>query len=87
MTELSEIRQIIKDAKSIMLTEDHMDTDGVTVPELSWILFLKVFDYHERKRVSLIKGYAGILPPEIQWSSWAADEFTGLTGTDLIKFL
>jgi type I restriction enzyme M protein len=87
MTEVSKIQEVIKNAKSIMYTEEGMHNDGVTVPEISWILFLKVFDYHERKRVSLIKGYAGILPPEIQWSSWAADEFTGLTGTDLIKFL
>jgi type I restriction enzyme M protein len=87
MTELSEIRQIIKDAKSIMLTEDHMDTDGVTVPELSWILFLKVFDYHEKQRASLIKGYKTILPAEIQWKSWAGDRFKGLTGENLIKFV
>ena len=87
MTEVSEIKQIFKDAKTIMSTDDDMHNDGTYVPEISWILFLKVFDYHERKRISLIKGYKSILPEEIQWKSWAADRFTGLSGGDLLQFI
>ncbi len=87
MTEVSEIREKIKEAKSIMSTIDHMDNDGVTVPELSWLLFLKVFDYHEKQRVSLIKNYKTILPEECRWDSWAGDQFKGYTGKELEKFV
>jgi type I restriction enzyme M protein len=87
MTEVSEIKQILKDAKTIMSTNDDMHNDGTYVPEISWILFLKVFDYHERQRISLIKGYKTIFPEEIQWKSWAADRFKGYSGRDLEKFM
>ncbi len=87
MTEVSEIREKIKEAKTIMSKTDLMDNDGVAVPELSWILFLKVFDYHEKQRVALIKGYKTILPEECQWDSWAADQFKGYSGKDLERFV
>ena len=87
MTEVSEIREKIKEAKTIMSKTDLMDNDGVAVPELSWILFLKVFDYHEKQRVALIKGYKTILPDECQWDSWAADQFKGYSGKDLERFV
>jgi type I restriction enzyme M protein len=87
MTEVSEIREKIKEAKTIMSTVDHMDNDGVTVPELSWLLFLKVFDYHEKQRIALVKGYKSILPDVCQWSSWAGDKFKGYTGRELEKFV
>ena len=87
MTEVSEIREKIKETKSIMSKIDHMDKDSVTVPELSWLLFLKVFDYHEKQRVALIKNYKTILPEECQWDSWAGDQFKGYTGKELELFV
>ena len=87
MTEIPKIREIIKEAKNIMSVIDHMDTDGATVPEISWLLFLKVFDYHEKQRTSLIKGYKTILPEECQWDKWAGDKYKGYTSTDLLKFV
>jgi type I restriction enzyme M protein len=87
MTEVSEIREKIKEAKAIMATIDHLDNDGVTVPELSWLLFLKVFDYHEKQRIALVKNYKTIIPEECQWDSWAADKFKGYSGKDLETFV
>ena len=87
MNEVKKCSEKIKETKTIISVIDHMDTDGVTVPEISWLLFLKVFDYHEKQRKSLIKGYKTILPEECQWEKWAGDKFKGYTGTDLLKFV
>ena len=47
MTDIQKIREAIKEAKSIMGEYQKMETEYETVPEITWILFLNVFEYFE----------------------------------------
>jgi len=77
----------IKSARDLMRKDAGLNTDVDRIPQLAWMLFLKCFDDFEAKRVAIDKNYKEAIQKPYRWKDWAADEFKGLTGPDLIKFV
>ena len=66
----------IKSIQDIMRKDDGVDGDAQRLGQLTWMLFLKVFDQRERgwedDAKDQRKKYASPLPDEFRWRNWAA---------------
>ncbi len=63
-----------------------VDGDAQRISQLSWMLFLKIFDDKEKEYELLVKGYRSPMPDRLRWRNWAADP-EGITGDTLLKFI
>lgn len=66
----------IKSIQDIMRKDDGVDGDAQRLGQLTWMLFLKVFDQREQEWEDDAKNerrtYTSPLPEEFRWRSWAA---------------
>jgi len=66
----------IKSIQDIMRKDDGVDGDAQRIGQLSWMLFLKVFDQREEEWEDDAKDrgrlYKSPLPKECRWRNWAA---------------
>ncbi|WP_371322459.1 N-6 DNA methylase [Dechloromonas sp. ZY10] len=66
----------IKSIQDIMRKDDGVDGDAQRLGQLTWMLFLKVFDQREREweddAKDQGKSYTSPLPDEFRWRNWAA---------------
>lgn len=66
----------IKSIQDIMRKDDGVDGDAQRLGQLTWMLFLKVFDQREREweddAKDQGKSYASPFPEEFRWRNWAA---------------
>lgn len=63
--------------------------DAQRIEQLSWLLFLKVYDAQETNWEIMEDDYISIIPEALRWRNWAVDEKDGeaLTGQGLLDFL
>ena len=77
---------IIKSIQDIMRQDSGVDGDAQRISQLTWLLFLNVFDALEEE-IELTRGnYRSPIPENMRWRNWAADP-EGLTGDDLLDFV
>jgi type I restriction enzyme M protein len=76
---------IIKQIRNIMREDSGLDGDAQRIPQLVWLLFLKIYDDKERQNEVLISGYKPFISPEFQWRNWAGNQL--LTGDELLEFV
>jgi len=76
----------IKTIQDIMRKDAGVDGDAQRISQLSWMLFLKIFDDKEREYELFQKGYTSPMPDRLRWRNWAADP-EGITGESLMKFI
>lgn len=85
------LSSLIKSSRDIMRKDAGLNGDLDRLPQLSWILFLKCYDDLEKRREEDAKAsrrkYKPVIPSPYRWRDWAADDDTGATGEDLIKFV
>lgn len=62
----------IKSIQDIMRKDDGVDGDAQRLGQLTWMLFLKVFDQREEEWEDDNTGYQSPLPEELRWRNWAA---------------
>lgn len=62
----------IKSIQDIMRKDDGVDGDAQRLGQLTWMLFLKVFDQREEEWEDDNKKYKSPLPPRLRWRNWAA---------------
>jgi type I restriction enzyme M protein len=64
-----------------------VDGDAQRLGQMSWLLFLKVFDAQEDE-LEIVQGsnYREPIPVEFLWRNWAADN-EGITGDELLEFV
>jgi type I restriction enzyme M protein len=66
----------IKSIQDIMRKDDGVDGDAQRIGQLSWMLFLKIFDQSEDEWAADARdqgrGYRSALPEDYRWRSWAA---------------
>lgn len=62
----------IKSIQDIMRKDDGVDGDAQRIGQLSWMLFLKVFDQREEEWEDDNPAYESPLPPRFRWRNWAA---------------
>jgi len=63
-----------------------VDGDAQRLGQLSWMLFLKIFDAQEEELEFEQDNYQSPIPEKYLWRNWAADS-QGLTGDDLLEFI
>lgn len=62
----------IKSIQDIMRKDDGVDGDAQRLGQLTWMLFLKVFDQREEEWEDSNPSYKSPLPEECRWRNWAA---------------
>lgn len=80
------ISTVIKSIQDIMRKDDGVDGDAQRLGQLSWLLFLKIFDAQEEDIEFEQSNYRSPIPEEYLWRNWAADK-QGITGEELLDFV
>jgi len=75
----------IKSVRNIMRKDAGVDGDAQRLSQLSWMIFLKVFDVKEEDW-SLEDDYEPVIPLGLRWRDWASDP-EGITGDELLNFI
>lgn len=76
----------IKSIQDIMRKDVGVDGDAQRIGQLTWMIFLKIFDDREQEWELNEKRYRSPIPEELRWRNWAADA-EGLTGELLLDFV
>jgi type I restriction enzyme M protein len=88
---MSNLSSVIKSMQDVMRQDSGVDGDAQRISQLTWLLFLKVFDAQEEE-LELTQGSGGThgykspIPDHLRWRNWATDA-EGLTGDDLLNFV
>lgn len=69
-----------------MRKDSGVDGDAQRISEMTWMIFLKVFDAMEEEREAEDQKYKSPLPEEVRWRNWASDD-EGMTGEELYEFV
>ncbi|MGA8118989.1 MAG: N-6 DNA methylase [Rouxiella badensis] len=84
----------IKSIQDIMRKDDGVDGDAQRLGQLTWMLFLKVFDQREEEWADDNPAYVSPLPNEYRWRNWAAyiagvdgKKKPQIAGSELISFV
>ena len=76
----------IKSIQDIMRKDVGVDGDAQRIGQLTWMLFLKIYDDREQEWEFADKRYRSPIPENLRWRNWAADA-EGLTGEPLLEFV
>lgn len=84
----------IKSIQDIMRKDDGVDGDAQRLGQLTWMLFLKVFDQREEEWADDNPAYISPLPKKYRWRNWAAyiagadgKKKPQIAGSELISFV
>ncbi len=83
---MSNLSSIIKSIQDTMRQDSGVDGDAQRLSQLTWLLFLKVFDAQEEELELTKDNYQSAIPEALRWRNWAADE-EGMTGEALLDFV
>ena len=79
----------VKRIRDIMRNDPGINGDAQRIEQISWMLFLKVYDAKEQDWMFDDESYESIIPVECRWNAWAHDDRSGkaLTGDALLDFV
>ena len=80
------VSSVIKSIQDIMRKDAGVDGDAQRLGQMSWLLFLKIFDAQEEELEFEQSDYQCPLPEQYLWRNWAADN-EGITGDELLEFV
>ncbi|MGF1727826.1 N-6 DNA methylase [Photobacterium nomapromontoriensis] len=80
------ISSVIKSIQDIMRKDAGVDGDAQRLGQMSWLLFLKVFDAQEEELELELDDYKTPIPEKYLWRNWAQDA-EGITGDALLEFV
>jgi len=83
---MSNVSGIIKSIQDIMRKDVGVDGDAQRISQLVWMLFLKIFDDHEKELELTEDNYKSPIPEHLRWRNWAANA-EGITGDELLDFV
>ena len=83
---MSNLTPVIKSIQDIMRQDSGVDGDAQRISQLTWLLFLKVFDALEEELELTRDHYQSPIPEAMRWRNWAADP-EGMTGDALLDFV
>lgn len=86
---MSDVSSFVKRVRDIMWLDAGLSGDAQRIEQLSWMLFLKVYDAKEEDWEMDEDIYVSIIPEEYRWRNWAHDDEKGkaLTGDGLLDFI
>jgi type I restriction enzyme M protein len=80
------ISNTTKALKDIMRIDAGINGDAQYIEQITWMLFLKAFDYKEQEWELTEKEYESVIPQKYRWSVWA-DPSEGITGDALLTHI
>ena len=80
------ISTVVKSIQDIMRKDAGVDGDAQRLGQMSWLLFLKIYDAQEEELEFEQDNYKVPIPKKYLWRSWAADN-EGITGEKLLEFV
>ncbi len=83
---MSNLTPTIKSIQDVMRQDSGVDGDAQRISQLTWLLFLKVFDALEEELELTRDAYHSPIPEPLRWRNWAADA-EGMTGEGLLEFV
>jgi type I restriction enzyme M protein len=86
MEHIMSISSVIKSLQDIMRKDAGVDGDAQRLGQLSWLLFLKIFDAQEEALELEQDNYQYPIPQRYLWRTWAANA-EGITGDSLLEFV
>ena len=83
------IGSFVKTIQNIMWGDAGINGDAQRIEQMTWMLFLKVYDAKEEDWEFHDSEYESIIPEELRWRNWAVDHKDGkaLTGQGLLDFV
>lgn len=83
------INNLVKRIQDIMRNDAGVDGDAQRISQMTWMLFLKVYDAKEEEWEMLDDNYKSLIPDEIKWRNWAIDDHSNnvITGDTLLNFI
>ena len=86
---MSNLSGFIKRLRDIMRNDAGINGDAQRIEQITWMLFLKVYDAKESDWEMNEDDYISIVPNKCRWINWAHDDKSGvaLTGDDLLDFV
>ena len=86
---MSSLTNFVKRLRDIMRNDAGINGDAQRIEQITWMLFLKVYDAKEQDWEYSDDDYVSIIPENCRWSNWAHDDKTGdaMTGDTLLDFV
>jgi type I restriction enzyme M protein len=83
------LNNFVKRLQDIMRNDAGVNGDAQRIEQMSWMLFLKVYDTKECEWELLDDSYISPIPESLRWRNWAVDQKDGkaLTGENLLNFV
>lgn len=83
------LNNFVKRIQDIMRNDAGVNGDAQRIEQMTWILFLKIYDSQEMNWEFFDEEYKSIIPEKLRWRNWAVDNKDGkaLTGDELLKFI
>ena len=75
-----------KALKDIMRIDAGINGDAQYIEQITWMLFLKAFDFKEQEWESTENDYYAVVPEPYRWRDWA-DDAEGITGDALLAHI
>lgn len=79
----------VKTIQNLMRGDSGINGDAQRIEQMTWILFLKVYDAKEEDWEFHDDSYESVISEELRWRNWAVDHKDGkaLTGQGLLDFV
>jgi len=79
----------VKRVQDIMRNDAGINGDAQRIEQMTWLLFLKVYNAKEQDWAALRHDYRSVIPDRFRWGAWAVDRRDGqaLTGDALLNFV
>ena len=86
---MSNLSGFVKRLRDIMRNDAGINGDAQRIEQITWLLFLKVYDAKEQDWEFDEEDYQSIIPEPCRWTSWAHDDKSGsaMTGDTLLDFV
>lgn len=83
------LNNVVKRLQDIMRNDAGINGDAQRIEQMTWLLFLKVYDAKEELWEIDDDNYESIIPEKFRWRNWAVDnkDGTALTGDSLLTFV
>lgn len=86
---MSNLTGFVKRLRDIMRNDAGINGDAQRIEQITWLLFLKVYDAKEQDWEFDDSDYKSIIPENCRWANWAIDDKSGkaMMGDTLLNFV
>ncbi len=83
---MSSLNGVIKNLRNYMRMDPGISGDAQRIEQISWLLFLKIYDAKESDWAFDDESYKSIIPENLRWRNWAIGDKSP-TGDELLQFI